>query len=90
MKFKVEVASLDKETQRLIEDMLKGDPKCAIPVGTTVIKTGEDIGQQVKPGTKGFVIGSKNTKIGDTYLVKFQDSPEEEIAFVLAQNIVKL
>jgi hypothetical protein len=52
------MAASDPQVQEIIDKMLKGDPRCPIPISARVEKTNTESGDILKDGHLGYVRGN--------------------------------
>lgn len=77
--------------EKLYDLMVKGDPRCAIPIAARVMKVQEDsLNSDVNPiGSLGGVIGNiHHEEGGDAYLVKFDLC--SQVTFMVASKIIQV
>lgn len=85
----------EKQRDRIMEEMKKGDPLCKIPIGARVFKTASEEGDLHFLGKMGDVLGNAHVPIEDgmfkdAYLVHFDGDPEEQFTFIIDEKLQEL
>jgi hypothetical protein len=71
--------------EKLIDDMIKGDPACQYAIGSTVYKTWGEENDTHPVNTEGVIVGSAIVEEKDVYLVDFEN--KGLLTFIVGEKI---